>query len=203
MPSHPPYTRIGIVYGHGGFYENHWQTWLARECEKAGLETHYPDLPEPKKPILAEWIDALKKDMPVVDDKTALVGHSLGCAAILHWLKSPTIKTVGSVILVGPAAEGNVAQSKLSFLTPFHQNLDLQVVRKKAKQIELFASDEDIWMSLDDSKKLAQELGARLHVFHNAGHLSINHGYTSFPEVLELIVGKTNEKANQSGNESH
>ncbi len=190
MHTDQTYDRVGIVYGHGGYYENHWQTWLARECKKARLETHYPDLPEPKWPVLENWLDALRKDMPVVDDQTVLVGHSLGCAAILHWLTSPKIKTVGAVILVGPAAESNVAKSKLAFLTPFHQNYDLQMVRKKARRIELFASDEDIWMSIDDSKKMAHELGAHLHVFHKAGHLSINHGYTTFPEVLELIVGK-------------
>lgn len=189
--THSPYTRIGIIHGHLGSGPNHWQTWLAGKCHEAGLETHYPGLPDLEHPRLDPWLQALERDMPMLDEKTALVGHSLGCAAILHWLQKPVIKAVGAVILVAPAAEKNVAQSKVAFLTPFYENVDLPAIRKKALRTDLFASDDDIWMSMADSEKMARQLGAQLHTFHNGGHLSVNAGFTTFPQVLQLIIGKS------------
>ncbi len=185
-----PITRILIIHGYASSGPKHWQTWLARECEKAGLETHYPDLPNPYNPDVGEWMAALRAELPDPDERTALVGHSLGCAAIFHLLKQEHVRTVGDVVLVAPAHARNVAQSRQAYLAPFYQGMDYANARKKAGRIDLFVSDEDVWMSMADSKAMARELGARLHVFHDAGHLSINAGYHTFPEVLDVILAK-------------
>ncbi len=182
-----PITRVLIIHGYASSGPKHWQTWLARESEKAGLETHYPDLPDPYHPDLAAWLAALKKEMPKIDAPTALVGPSLGCAVIHHLLKRKDIRRAGHAVLVAPATAEKVAASKLSFLNPFYENLDLPTTIKKSRKIDVFASDDDVWMSMNESARLAKELGATLHTFVDGGHLSLNAGYTSFPEVLEAI----------------
>jgi len=191
-------TRVLILHGYLGSGRRHWQTWLAKECEKAGFETHYPKLPDPRHPDLAAWLDAVKREMPKIDAHTSLVGHSLGCALIHHVLKRSDIRNVGHVALVGPATPQKVAASDLSFLTPFYEDLDLPVTKKKAKRIDVFASDDDIWMSLDESARLARDLGATLHTFVDGGHLSINAGYTTFPEVLETLLIGARRNANKT-----
>lgn len=186
----PAMTRALIIHGYASSGPKHWQTWLARECKKAGLETHYPDLPDPYHPDLAAWMQALKAEMPKIDAQAALVGHSLGCAVIHHLLKRKDVRHVGRVILVAPATSEKVAESKLAFLSPFYQDMDLATTKSKAKKIDVFASDDDHWMSMDESTRLARDLDATLHTFVDGGHLSINAGFHTFPEVLDVILGK-------------
>ncbi len=181
-------TRVLIVHGYANSGPTHWQTWLAEKCRDAGIETHYPELPNPYNPDLDEWIGALRTEMPDPDGKTALVGHSLGCAVIFHVLKQEYVRTVGRVLLVAPASKRNVTESRQAYLAPFYQGMDLANARKKARRIDVFASDDDVWMSMDESAKLARELDATLHTFRSGGHLSINAGFTTFPEVLDVIL---------------
>ncbi|MBI2445330.1 serine hydrolase family protein [Candidatus Micrarchaeota archaeon] len=186
----PSITRVLIIHGYASSGPKHWQTWLARECEKAGLETHYPDLPDPYRPDLAIWLQALKKDMPKIDAQTALVGHSLGCAIIHHILQRKDVRRAGHVILVAPATPAKVAASKLAFLNPFYEDMELETTKKKAKKIDVFASDDDVWMSMNESAALARQLDATLHTFVDGGHLSLNAGYHTFPEVLDVLLSQ-------------
>jgi len=184
------YSRVGIVYGWRGSSAIHWQTWLARKCRALGIETVYPKLPNKQRPKLGEWTAALNKALPRVDEETALVGHSLGCNAILHFLKRKSVKRVGLVVLVAPASVEKILASEAPFLVPFFQNVDFAAARKKAVRIEIFASDDDAWGGAAEARKLAARLGAKLHVVRGGGHLNVSAGFHSFPEVFELLVSK-------------
>ena len=181
------YTRIGLIYGIGGSNALHWQTWLAKKCRKLGIETHYPELPHKDHPVLEEWLLALEKEMPVIDEKTALVGHSLGCPAILHLLERKYIESVGLLVLVAPPTISIIRAGDYSFLLPFYENYNIDVIRAKAKRIELFASDDDIWSEFGEIKGRAGELGANLHVVSGGWHLNVASGHRKFPEILELV----------------
>lgn len=180
------YSRIGIIHGLGGNAPMHWQTWLAKECRKAGIETHYPVLPNNEHPALEEWMAALEKEMPVIDEKTALVGHSLGCPTILQLLKRNDIASVGLVVLVAPPTLPIIRKSDYPFLAPFLESVDYSVA-KKAKRIELFVSDDDIWSEQDGIREFAGKLNANLHIVSGGGHLNVASGHRKFPEILNLI----------------
>ncbi len=183
------YTRVAIVHGWSGSSAIHWQTWLARKCRKLGLKTIYPKLPNKYRPELSDWLSVLKRQLPVVDEKTVLVGHSLGCATILQLLRRPGIRKVGLVVLAAPTTAKKIAKSALPFLGGFFKGIDLPLARKKAGKIVIFTSDDDTWIDVREAKALAKELSADLHVIHKGKHLSVSGGFHTFPQVLELIAG--------------
>ena len=184
------YSRVGIVYGWCGSSALHWQTWLARKCRKLGMKTAYPKLPNKQRPKLGEWMTALGKALPRVDEETALVGHSLGCNAILRFLKRKSVKRVGLVVLVAPLSLKQVLESDAPFVAPFLRDLDCAAARKKALRIVVLVSNDDSWSDLKDVRMLARKLGAELRVVRGGGHLNASAGFHSFPEVLELLISK-------------
>ncbi len=186
-------TRVCILHGYGGSGVLHWQTWLAKKCLKLGLSVSYPKLPNKDAPKLGEWLVALKEEMPKIDENTALVGHSLGCPAILHLLARHDIKSVGLVILVAPPSIMKIRASELSFLAPFWDSLNSAALERKAKRIVIFASDNDKWGDVEDSRKLAKAVHADLRVIASGGHINASSGHHTFREVLGLISPKATE----------
>ena len=189
------YTKIGIIHGWKGNLSNHWQNEFAKKCRKAGLKTIYPTFPNKHRPKLEEWLDVMEKKMQTIDKKTVLVGHSLGCHAILHVLEKKSVKRVGLIILVSPSSTEKIMKNKVQFLAPFFQNVDVKTVRSKAKKIEIFASDNDKWIDVAEAKKLARALKAKLHIVPNGKHLSTPEDFHVFPKIMEKIETRKRKKS--------
>ena len=182
------YQRVGIIHGYAGSGARHWQTWLARNCRLLGAETHYPKLPGRfAQPTLPAWLEAIERTMPVMDESTALIGHSLGCPTILQLLREEQIKQVGLIVLVAPSTLSRVAASELGFLRDFYENLNGRTACK-AKKAAVFTSDNDRWVDPYAALALALELHADFHLIKDGGHLNVASGHHTFPEVLDLIV---------------
>lgn len=183
-------TKVGIIHGYAGSSAIHWQTWLSKKCNRFGIETYYPKMPEIYSPKLEDWLGAINKEIQKIDEHTALIGHSLGCPTILHFLKQPKIKKIGKVILVSPSSKIRV-QKKLPSIIPFFEGLEDYVLcdlRHKIVSSHIFASDNDEWVDVSIAKKLASALGSEFHLLHNAGHISVSSGYHKFQEVFDLLA---------------
>lgn len=183
------YSRVGIIHGYQGSGATHWQSWLARKCKALGAETHFPKLPDRfGQPKLSAWLEAIERTMPVIDEATALVGHSLGYPTILQLLKNDRIEAVGLVVLVSPSSRSRVEESNLSFLAHFYDGLNT-ATGAKARRIEVYASDNDPWVDPLAARDLATDLEACFHLIHGGGHLNTAAGYHTFPEILALLGG--------------
>src|SRR3989344_7736423 len=79
---------IIILHGWGGSSKTDWIPWLKSELEKDGFEVFTPDLPRTFAPRYKEWMSAIKETLKLVSsgNKIYFVGHSLGGAAVLHFL---------------------------------------------------------------------------------------------------------------------
>lgn len=81
-----------------GWYSS-WQSTLAAH----GVRTAIPALPQTDTPDASEWLDAFAAAVDEADEKTVLVGHSLGCATVLAYLETlPVDLCLGGVVLVAP-----------------------------------------------------------------------------------------------------
>ena len=178
------FSRIGIIHGTSGSGATHWQSWLARKCQALGAETHFPKLPDRfGDPKLSAWLEALSRELPVIDRTTALIAHSIGCITALQLLQSPRISEVGLVVLVAP-----FSPSKLSSqLSHFYDEFDPVLVAMKVYKSAIFASDNDALVNPDVASMLARDLRGSFHLISGGGHLSVSSGFHKFPEVLELL----------------
>ena len=83
--------RVLIVPRWGAKRQDDWYPWL--QAQLAGSNTFAPlvvgDMPDPDEPAIAAWRARIAKlagsDAVTLAD-TVLVGHSVGCQAVLHFL---------------------------------------------------------------------------------------------------------------------
>jgi predicted alpha/beta hydrolase family esterase len=90
------YTYINVP-GLGGSGDVHWQTFW----EKAHPEIHRVQQSDWDHPVCNVWVDQLEKALEDTDDKPIiLIGHSLGCATIVHAAAAGKLEGVAGAFLV-------------------------------------------------------------------------------------------------------
>jgi predicted alpha/beta hydrolase family esterase len=186
---HDKIQRVVIVHGWDGSSAIHWQSWLARKCERVlKVETHYPKLPEKHHPVLSAWLEALDRILPVINETTALVGHSMGSIVALQLLLHRRPK-VSMLLLVAPSSESRVAASDTArFLLPFYDGLgNIGELKVDIKEAHVWASGNDNWIDPTEAQCLSTRLGAEFHFVSGAGHFNVASGHHTFPDVLALL----------------
>jgi hypothetical protein len=100
--------RLILVPRWGGTSADDWYPWLLSELEPSGLfaSTRFASMPDPETPTIAGWTAALSREVGESSDdvrNTVLVGHSVGCQAVLHYLESlpPGMQVSSTVCVAG------------------------------------------------------------------------------------------------------
>ena len=181
-------NNVFIFHGTEGYPEENWFPWLKETLEAKGLKVIIPQFPSP--PIIAakinEWFDVLKKYESNINENTILIGHSLGAVftlRILEKLNHP-VKAVfltGTPIGVKPILNYDRDNSFSGF------NFDWDKIKNQSKNFVVFQSDNDPYVSLDNGKQLANNLGIKLSFVPNAGHFNAKAGYLKFDELWEKL----------------
>ncbi|MDD5377277.1 MAG: alpha/beta hydrolase [Candidatus Gracilibacteria bacterium] len=164
-----------------------WKKWVMDGLSDR-FESFTPDMPCKQKAEYGAWKIWFEKLFPYLgDQKTILVGHSLGGIFVAKYLSENTFtKRLAQVHLIAPVLdnEGLVGESVGSFV------FDPKHLPNLASQ-----SDEvHIWSSLDDpvvprshaERYHAAIPGSELHTFSDRGHFF---GQPSFVELF-LEIGK-------------
>ena len=181
--------RAIIIHGWGGSPEGNWFPWLAHELEGRGFEVRVPAMPDSETPNHVAWRKTLQELLPDPDESVLLVGHSLGCIAILQYLESLRAdQAVGGVILVSgfirslhnPVTDGFFAD---------HTDM-AKAGQRVVGNIVSIASDNDPYVSWEETEAMRAALpAAKLQTLdmHAAGHINAAAGYTELPEILTFI----------------
>ena len=184
--------RAFIIHGWGGYPEKEWRPWLKNELEKRGYQVIVPAMPETDHPKIEAWVPYLSKVVDHPDEETILIGHSMGCQTILHYLETLSEnQKVGKVILVagfGPYLTGLTADEEQIAKPWVETPIDFDKVKTKASEFIAIFSDNDPYVPLEENSRLFKEkLGAKIIVEHNKGHLSGDDGILELPVLLEVI----------------
>ena len=163
---------------------NHWFSWLQRQLLLNEVLTQTPEMPEPYSAKYEDWRDILNRFHP--DEKTILVGHSLGGGFLVRWLSEANAK-VGKVVLVAPWLDPN-KELETDF---FNFLIDPQLV-SKTESTAIFISDDDDKEELDSTERLKSEVeNILVKEFKGKGHFILAHmGTEEFPELRDFLLDK-------------
>ena len=176
--------KVVIIHGYGGEPMHGFRPWLKRELEAKGFEASVPAMPSPDEPHMEEWVAAIGKETR--GENCILVGHSLGCTAILHYLEHVKKKVSGAVLVAGFAERlGDEFGAIENFVDA---PLDFARVRKNCGRMVAIFSDNDPYVPLSQEKLFREKLDAATVVLHARGHFSSSEGTTELPEALEAIL---------------
>lgn len=178
--------RVFIIHGFRGNPEGGWKPWLKKELEEKGFLVTVPSMPSPGRPKMNEWVGKITETVGKPDEKCYLIGHSLGCIAILRYLE--TLKgeeRVGKVFLVAGSAYGRGVEE---FKTFYQNPIDWDLIKSRSKNFVAINSDNDPYVPLKQGYILGEKLGAKLIIGYGMKHFSSGDGFTELPLLLDQII---------------
>ena len=159
--------------------QQHWFPWLTQKLTSRGIETSAPDFPEPYAPDYETWKHVFEQFL--VDENTALVGHSCGAGFLLRWLSEHKDVRVGKVALVAPWVDIDGRTAPHMF-TGFRVDPDLP---KRTVGTAMFCSDDEDQEMLDTFKLLRGQLpDMEVKAFTDRGHFESK----KFPELRDFLL---------------
>jgi predicted alpha/beta hydrolase family esterase len=183
----PETKHIYVVPRWGGTSRDDWYPWLKRELEAhispAGVsyKVHLLEMPAWDLPVIDVAIDHLTKVLPAhqLDHNTILVGHSVSCLAILHYLAkvgavSPRLPQVGGVVCV--AGWFSVDSPWQEVLNWIHAPIDFEAARRlipRDKLVVLLSDDDPYTSGYQENKRLwVERLRSQVHILPGRQHFS-------------------------------
>ena len=110
-----------------------------------------------------------------------LVGHSLGCIAIVKWALVNQTNVAGA-FLVSPAdVESDRTPESIQNFAPIP-------TQKLSFPAQIVASSDDNFLSVERALEFADWWGARVTNIGSAGHIATDSGYGSWSEGQALLA---------------
>ena len=179
---------LTIVPRWAGRPNTDFYVWLEAELRQSpqGLSpVRTLDMPQPGQPTIPSWVGALSSTLrPAPAPSTVLMGHSVGCQAVLRYLATlPPGHTIDGALLVAGWWD---VDAPWESLRPWVETpLDLERVRRAARRFVVLLSDNDPFTSDHERNgRLWQErLGAQVVLVPGARHFN----NPQEPAVLETL----------------
>ena len=183
--------RAFIIHGWEGTPDQHWLPWLKAELEKKGFAVQVPAMPNTDAPKMDEWVSTLAKLVGTPDEETYLIGHSIGCGTILHYLQKIDAK-IGGAVFVAPwftlTEEGLPDDESKAIAKPWLETpIDYEKVKANAKIIAIFSTN-DPSIPIENVEMFQKRLDAKTIVEENKGHFNTDDGVTELPSALNAVM---------------
>lgn len=178
-------TTIIIIHGAFGHPQENWFPWLKEELENLDCKVFVPKFPTPEGQSLENWLNSFKDHEKFIDKSTILVGHSIGVAFVLRLLEKYKVKA--ALLIAGFIGKLNYPEVNDINSTFFEKPFDWNKIKENCKNIFVISSDNDPYIPLEKTYELAEKLGVKPTIVHNAGHFNEKAGYTRFSFLLEKI----------------
>jgi predicted alpha/beta hydrolase family esterase len=176
-------NKVYIVHGYTASPMSNWFPWLKSELENRGVDVVVLSMPDSNKPRKEKWLDYLESNMPDLNDSTIVIGHSLGCVAILLYLQRKRQSIKGGVLV-----SGFVDESPIFELSSFmDEHLDYKLLQTLIpKRVAVTAKDDDI-VPYKYTEIMANKLDAAFILLDSGKHFIDRDGCYELPIVLDEI----------------
>jgi len=191
--------RVFIIHGYLSYPEEAWLPWLKTELEKRDYVVALPAMPHPDRPEIAEWIAFIQRLVGESDAMTSLVGHSMGCQAVLRYLETlgEAGKSVGKTVLVAgtfPQHRSDddaiqMANGEAALVPWFRLGIDPLKVKRAAGQCTVILSDNDPYISLERARTdFHALLDPRIIIEPGKGHFNEDDHLLELPAALAAVI---------------
>jgi hypothetical protein len=165
-----------------GLYDSgpgHWQTIWERErhdCVRVRLGMW-------SDPVRNVWVSRIDQAVGAAQGPVVLVGHGLGCMAVLWWASLLNEDAPGNVVgalLVAPPDADRPADPRLARFAPApHAILPFPAL--------VVASSDDIWCEPARAEELSTAWGADFVLLDQAGHINAKSGVVPWRQGQDLL----------------
>ena len=176
--------RVFVIHGWEGRPNEAWFPWLKEQL--GDIDCQILTMPNTDSPDQTEWLESMRDAVGSVDENTYFVGHSIGCLAILKYLKN---KSAGGAVLVAPwmklSEECLEDEEGEEIYKQWTKSMPWDKIDTKCTAI--FSTD-DPDVPLEENRKIFKDkLGAKVIVMKDMGHFSVADKITELPVVLDEL----------------
>ena len=181
---------VYIIHGWDGSPEEPLHKWLKAELEGRGYTVVAPLMPNSAEPVIESWVAKLK-ELVTEPNNAILVGHSIGCQAILRYLEGLGSKEkVAGVVFIAPwftLTLGDEESQEVAepWLTT---TIDDSAVQKHVSTITAIFSDDDPYVPMENVEFFKHRLGADVILEHGRGHFTADDGAANLQSALDTIL---------------
>ena len=178
--------RVFIVHGFEGNPHGNWFDWLSAQVRAAGFQADSLAMPNPERPTISSWQFALDQHIGKPDESTFLVGHSLGCITLLHFLSRQQPEKIGGLVL---AAGFATPLPPLPALDAYIKGAapEFDILRKIQMPKHCIVSDDDTHVPPELTLDMADKLKSPVTHITQGGHLMASDGFTELPQAWEAL----------------
>lgn len=185
--SHNLNGKVFILHCEGADPEQHWYLWLEQQLKSEGIDAERIFLADASHPEAKIWQTCLETQLKGLNEHSIVVAHGLSCVAVAHFLakrlKQAQLKA-GLFI-----AAFNELIPKYPEYDVFIQHSDFTsgVLRANIKRRLVFFSSNDPIVPVPLTFKFSHLLNAQLIEVAEAGHFRMEDGYSTFPQLLQIL----------------
>ena len=191
--------RAFIIHGYQSNPNEAWLPWLKAQLEKAGFAVALPAMPQPERPVISEWIGFIADLVGEPDNGTVMIGHSIGCQAILRYLETVGMvgKAVAKTVLVAgffpigmsPAEAERETGGDAALMPWFISGLDPVKVKRAAGRCSVILSDNDPYLPMDKTTATFRAaVDPRIVIERGKGHFNEDNHLTELPSALAAVI---------------
>lgn len=178
--------QVFIVHGFEGNPHGNWFDSLSERITAHGSQAVSLAMPNPNNPTATEWQAALDQAVGTPNEHTFLVGHSLGCITLLHFLSRRQPEKLGGLVLAAGFANPLPPLPKLNGYihdaTP-----DFDALRRIRMPKHCLISDNDTHVPPPLTLSMAARLDSPITHIPNGGHLMASDGFTDLPQAWDAL----------------
>ncbi|MEI8223912.1 MAG: alpha/beta hydrolase [bacterium] len=170
-----------------------WYPWMKTTLESKGYLVIVPKFPSPAGQSYESWKVVIKNYINTFDSDTIIIGHGTGGVFGLRIVQELTQKIQG-LFLVASYGEpiGNIGYDRIN-KTFYEPALDWKKIKEHAITIRIFAGDQDPFVPLAITERLAEGLGENVETIPEGGHLGKAAGFTQLVPVASRIFESLSE----------
>ncbi|MBT4722908.1 hypothetical protein HN958_04170 [Candidatus Falkowbacteria bacterium] len=186
---------IYLIHGWDGSPKEPMHQWIKTQLEQKGYTVIIPKMPDPEVPKIETWIPFLTEIILNLDENSYLIGHSVGCQAVLRFMETlPEEIKLSGVILIAPwmhldeqtikdEGEEIVEIAKPWMETP----IDWKKVKSHTNNFTCLLSDNDPYVPLSNKELFEKSLNAKIIIEKNKGHYTEDDSIIENQTVIDLI----------------
>lgn len=187
--------KVFLIHGWGESPDEPLYKWLSSNLEREGLEVITPVMPNTEKPIIETWIAKLHEVVgDEINNNVILLGHSIGCQAILRYLAGlGTPGLLSGLVFVAPwlKVSGLETEDENNIAKPWLETtLNNQKILEHIPQNKFTAifSDNDPFVPKENWEQFEHVFGAKVIIESGKGHFTADDGIVSLPSALEAVL---------------
>ena len=185
--------RAYMIHGWGGSSKEGWFPSVKKKLEGKGINVIAFEMPDTENPKIDEWIKFLRENIKDINKETVLIGHSIGCQAIMRFLEMlPESAKVKCCIFVAPwfdlTDETYEDEEDKEITKPWIETpIDFEKVKKHSDKFIAIFSDNDPFVNLSNADLFKERLEAKIITKSNRNHFLTFKHVNDIPELFNLF----------------